>query len=255
MKSNIKNKQNSEIRKDFYKRLLYIVICIIVVLVFAKATYMYSLIPMFFFLFGIYQLIQLIRRSQNIIDDFFPPKTKNEIKAKPFDKFIYYFSLTLFFTGLIGLISEITNFDNTIDGIKLFWISGSIGVLLACIITFILKLTKSSVYNESKRRYTVHLGLFAGLFLLSAAITGFINHSLADDTPIYKKYKIAQKSNGSSRSKSYFFFINTKVNTEERLTVDKSFYDQCKEGEEIELHMVKGYWGFDYIISLSKPQK
>ena len=104
LKKQNQTNQTSEIRKDFYKKLLYIGLCIIPILLFADNKGSFRLVPLPFFLFGMYQLIQIIGLSQLIIDDFFPPKTHYEKTTKPFDKFIYYFSSTLFFVGLISLI-------------------------------------------------------------------------------------------------------------------------------------------------------
>lgn len=254
LKKQNQTNQTSEIRKDFYKKLLYIGLCIIPILLFADNKGSFRLIPLPFFLFGMYQLIQIIGLSQFIIDDFFPPKTHYEKTTKPFDKFIYYFSSTLFFVGLISLIFEIRKFDNTINGIKLFWTAGLVGVLIAIFLTIILKTGFPSVYYESKRRYTVHFSLFVGLFLLSTAITGFVNHHFADQTTFCKKYTIIRKSTSSGRSTEYFFYLIMENNNEERFSVGKTRYNNFEEGEQIELCMQKGKFGFDYVTKFNKVQ-
>jgi|SRR6218665_987066 len=245
-------REASVIRKNFYKRLLYIGLCIIPIALFADNKGTFRLVPLPFFLFGMYQLIQLVGLSQLIIDDFFPPKTIYEKSAKPFDNFIYYFSNTLFFVGLLSLIFEIRNFDNTINGSKLFWTAGFVGIGLAAILTLILKLTKPTVYYESKRRYTVHFGLFIGLFLLSAAMAGFVNHYYADPATFCRNYTIERKSTSSGRSTEYFFFLKMENDTEERFSVGSTKYANFEEGEAIELCMLKGKLGFDYVMEFKK---
>lgn len=253
--NSIKPKHTPEIRKFFYKRLLYIGICIIPIIIFADDKGTFRLVPLPFFLFGMYQLIQIIGLSQLIVDDFFPPKTLYEKTTKPFDKFIYYFSFILFFIGLISLIFEIRNFDNTINGTKLFWTAGLIGIAIAIIVTIILKLTRPSVYYESKRRYTVHFGFFVGLFLLSTSLTSFVNHHFADNIKICKKYIIERKSTSSGRRTEYFLYLKIDNNNEERFSVGKTRYENYEEGEEIELCMVKGKFGFNYVKEFNKVNK
>lgn len=248
----IKQNKTSEIRKDFYKRLFYIAFCIIPIIIFANNKGIFRLVPLPFFLIGIYQLIQIITRSQVIIDNFFPPKTLHEKTTKPFDKFVYYFATTLFFVGLISQIFEIRNFDNTINGAKLFWTAGFVGVILAIVLTGIFKIWFPSIYYESKRRYTVHFGIFLGFFLLIPAVVGFINHHYADDNKICKKYEIKRKGIGGSRSKEYFIHLIIDNKKEERFSIGKTRYENFSEGEEIELCMIKGRFGFDYVTEFNK---
>ena len=251
-KKSKRRKHTAEIRNVFYKKLLYIGLCIIPILLFADNNDSFRLVPLPFFLFGMYQLIQIIGLSQLIIDDFFPPKTYSEKETKPFDKFIYYFSSTLLFVGLFSLIFEIRNFDNTINGIKLFWTTGLVGVLIAILLTIILKIGFPSVYYDSKRRYTVHFGLFVGLFLLSTAVLGFINHHFADQTIFCKKYPIKRKSASSGRSTEYFFYLLMENNNEERFSVHKTLYNNFDEAELIEVCMQKGKFGFNYVTEFKK---
>lgn len=248
-------KEPSELRKDFYKKLLYIGVCTIPIIIFADYKGSFRLVPLPFFLFGMYQLIQIIGLSQLIIDDFFPPKTQYENKVKPFDKFVYYFSSTLFFVGLISLIFEIRNFDNTINGIKLFWTSGFVGVLFAILLTFVLKIKFPSVYFESKRRYTVHFGLFIGFFLLSTAVTSFINHYFSDNLKTCKNYVINRKGKSGGRSTEYFIYLTFENVGEERFSIGEKRYEQFEEGEEIEICKIKGKLGFEYVTEFKKINK
>lgn len=245
--------ETSEIRKDFYKRLVFILLCVIPIYFFANEKGTFRLVPLPFFLIGMYQLILLVQSSQFIIDDFFPPKIANEKIVKPFDKLIYYLALTLFGVSLVFLIFEINKIDNTINGIKLFWQSFIIGICLAIIITLILKSTNPSVYYESKRRYTVYFGLFIGLSLLLPASGSFINHYFAEKNKKCKSYKILRKGNSNGRrSTEYFIYLSVENENEERFSIRKSLYDELKENEKIELCLIKGKLGFEYVTDFNK---
>ncbi|MBZ4037649.1 DUF2500 domain-containing protein [Flavobacterium sp. 17A] len=246
------NIRTSFIRKEFYKKLLHIGLCIIPIALFANNKGTFRLVPLPFFLYGMYQLIQIVAISKLIVDDFFPPKISYEKKTKTIDKVVYYFSTTLFFISLISLLFEIRNFDNTIQGTKLFWTAGLFGILVAIITTIILKLTIPSVYYEGKRRYTVLLGLFIGFFLLFTSLASFVNHYFADPTTFYKNFKIESKSISGGRSTEYFFYFKMENGTEERFSVGKTRYDNFEEGEEIKLCLMKGKLGFDYVTGFKK---
>ncbi|MCV9931085.1 hypothetical protein OIU80_02220 [Flavobacterium sp. LS1R47] len=238
-------------RKEFYKRLLYIALCIIPIVVFGNDKGTFRLVPLPFFLIGMYNLLLIVSFSQLIIDDFFPPKIAFEKVAKPFDKFMYYFSSALFFGSLVFLIFEIRKIDNTINGTQLFWRAGFAGIALAILVTIILKITNPSVYFESKRRYVVHFGLFVGLFLLTAATTSFINHFYASTTKSCKNYTILEKGTSGSRKREHFIHIITENNTKERFSIKKALYEELTQGGKIELCMIKGKLGYDYVTEFN----
>lgn len=118
-----------------------------------------------------------------------------------------------------------------------------------------MKLTRPSVYYESKRRYTVHFGFFVGLFLISTSLAGFVNHHFTDKIKICRKYIIERKSTSSGRSTEYFFYLKTDNNNEERFSVGETRYENYNEGEEIELCMLKGKFGFNFAKEFNKVKK
>lgn len=247
LNKSFRTNQNSEIRKDFFKRLLYIGICVIPILIFADNKDEFRLVPLPFFLFGMNQLILIVGQSKLIVDDFFPPKTHKEKTTKLIDKFIYCFSMTLFFSGLVFEIFEIGVIDNTINGTTFFWKSAFIGIAIASLLTIILKLTNSSVYDESSRRYSVHFGLFIGFFLFIPAIASYINHTYADNIENCKTFDIVRKSTGGKRNKSSWLFLKIGDNSEERFEVSRSFYDKVNEGGQVQLCTIKGKLGYEVV--------
>ena len=182
--------KESEIRKEFYKRLLYIFLGIIPIILVWEQKGLEKFIGLVGFLFSMYQLIMTIVMSQQIVDDFFPPKTAFEFRTEPMDKFIYYFAMTIFFSGAFLINFEIGVIERTINGTSFFWYSALIGVAIATLITIILKLIKPSVYYESDRRSSVHWGLFFGFFLLLPTIASFINHNYAEINENCARYEI-----------------------------------------------------------------
>ncbi|MGH2667191.1 hypothetical protein [Flavobacterium sp.] len=247
--------ESSETKKNFYKRLLYIALCAVPIYLFASEKGTFRLVPLPFFLIGMYQLLILTQSSQFIVDAFFPPKVAYEKTSKPFDRFMYRFASGLFGTGLIALLFEVRKIDNTINGTSLFWTSGLVGIGLAVLLTVLLKRTNPSVYDESRRRYTVHFGLFVGLFLLSAAGGSFINHFFADENENCASYTLLRKGISGSRSKEHFIFLLLQNNNEERFSIDESLYDKSREGGKIELCTIKGQLGFECVTDFNAIEK
>jgi|GEM_PF-2567153 len=245
--------KTSDTRKDFYKRILIIAGCIIPILLFGADEGSMRLVPLPFFLLGMYQLIMLIQLSPDIVDDFFPPRKTFERTVNRFHKFMYYFASVFFFTSIICLLFEIRQFDNTIRGLRLFWTGGLTGIGIAILLTVILKLVSPGIYDESKRRFTIHAGLFLGCFFMTAAATGFINHFFADKTEFCRNYIIQSKDTSSGRSTEYYFFLEVEEGYEERFSVGSKRYDSFEEGEEIELCMMKGKFGWDVVRKFNKP--
>lgn len=235
------------IRKDFFRRLVFIGLGIIPIIFAWNQKGLVGFIGLAGFLFGMYQLIMIISMSQLIIDDFFPPKTYRETKTKPFNKFVYYFATGFFFAGLVFEFFEISRMDNTIGGIKFFWTYALIGVLIAAVATAILKIKSPSVYFESNRRFTVHFGLFLGSFLFVPATASFINHFCSDSSIACNEYKIVRKSTGGRRQKSSWLFFQINGH-EERFEVARNLWSSVEEGEQLSLCTREGKLGYDFVV-------
>lgn len=244
----IKKKENSEIRKEFYRRLLYIGLSIIPIWLIGDEMGIVRFIGLLFLMIIAVQVLFIIKESVQIVDDFFPPKVSYEKEVKPFDKYVENFVGGFFFTGLIFQIFEIEKIDNTIDGIELFWNSAFIGLLLAVLITAILKKIQPSVYHESKRRYTVYFGLFIGMFLWVTAATNFINHYYAEEVVTCTSYTISRKSKGGKSNEASWLFLEIKPKDIQRFDVDASLYDSVTEGGQVELCTQKGKFGYEYVV-------
>jgi hypothetical protein len=240
-------RENSPVRQQFFKRLLYIALCIIPIILFADNKDSFRLVPLPFFIFGMIQLLTIVAGSQQILDDFFPPKTKHEKKARPRDKFIYYFSMTLFFVGLVFEVFEIRTIDNTINGMSLFWKSAFLGLIIAFLSILFIKSFSPTVFDESNRRYSVYLGLYLGFFLFVPAFASFLNHYFADEKMECKSFEIIRKNKGGKRNTSSLLHIKIDPESEERFEVSKQFYELVAEGEKIKLCTIKGKLGYHFV--------
>ncbi|MES2381123.1 MAG: hypothetical protein V4538_08785 [Bacteroidota bacterium] len=241
-------KQTNETRNDFYKRLLYITAGILLIVSVWHKSGPERYIALAGFILAMYQLIILISTAQYIIDDYFPPRKPFERSASPFNRFIYKGSALFFFIGLVCIIFEIRQLDNTINGKQLFWYSGFLGLAIAGIITWKLKKANRGVYDESSRRITVHAGLFLGFFLFIPSAASFINHYFANPNIVCNKHIINKKetSNGR-RHTSYWLYIQLDNNIEERFDVGLQLFDKVNEGEAIELCTQKGKLGYPFV--------
>jgi len=192
--------------------------------------------------------------SKDVVDEFFPPKIESDVSPTKLEKFIYRSSVGLFFVSLFAQLIEITNYDNTIYGTKLYWYSGIAGILLAIFITVLLKILYPSVYYESNRRYGVYFGLFLGLFLITSAVAGFINHAYSDSELVCKQYIIEKKGESHRKTSQYYIYLKIDNNSDERFTLTQSLHESIEVGEKIELCMFKGKLGFYYIRKFNKLQ-
>lgn len=236
------------IRKEFVKRLSYIGLAVTVAVTQAlindSKSYRYISIAVIYFV--LFHFIQIITKSQLIIDDFFPPKARGESTTKPFDKFMYRFVTAFFFVGLLFEIFEIRRIDNTIGGSKFFWTHALTGVLIAASTTAILKLKSPSVYFESSRRFSVHFGLFVGFFLIVPATASFINHYFSDSRIDCKEYRIVRKSTLGKRNESSWLFLQINGRAE-RFYVSRNLWQSVTDGGLVVLCTKKGQLGYDFV--------
>ena len=233
------------IRKEFFTRLAYLGLGIIPILFLWEQKGPLRFIALAGFVFGMYQILILIAMSQTIIDDFFPPKAYGKTK-KTFDNLVYRFATIFFFVALVSELFEFRRMDNTIGGTKIFWTYALIGVLIAALVTALLKLKSPSVYHESTRRFTVHFALFLGFFLITPATASFVNHYYSDAKIDCNKYKIVRKGTGGKRQKSSFLFLQIN-GQEERFEVTRNLWNNVNQDGNVILCTQKGHLGYDFV--------
>ncbi|MCB0628458.1 MAG: hypothetical protein R2824_27070 [Saprospiraceae bacterium] len=251
MKTKVRKKRkirkDPTLRKNFYRRLAYIVLGVAAIWLLADQSSSLRLVGVAFLIIIVVQLLWIVSSSPKIIDDFFPSRVKYEGKARPFDRFIYYLPLTVMFSGLIFELFQIRKIDNTIDGMGLFWMAGAIGLLFALLLALFLEIKAPSVFDESERRSSVLFGFFLGFFLLTPAIANFINQYDIASEEVCTNYQIAGKSTSASKSRSCWLFVKIGRDNEERFEVNRSLYDQVEAGGLVQLCTKKGRLGYEFV--------
>ena len=242
----------TEIRKEALRRLAYIGLAVLIGIPFINSNGKERWITLVAFLFVMFQFIRIVIKSQQLIDDLFPPKVTNETTATKGNKIIYNISMGLFFGGLVAMIFEATPIGNTIHGTKFFWTAASIGIAAFVLTIIFLKTKFASVFDESSRRYSVCFGYLFGFFLGVPAAARFLNDALAKPEIECKDFTVVRKSTGGARTTAYFIFCKLDGG-EERFEVIKPFWDKVEENKTVELCLKKGYFGYDYVTEFKIP--
>jgi hypothetical protein len=245
--------QHSDIGSALLKEFLYIFLGVLLFAIFIKEQGPLRFISGAGFLFALYHLILIIRSAPEIVNELFPPKYSSEKRAPPFHRFIYYAATTFFFLSMLFLVTETKRIDNTFNGMKLFWIGSFIGIMLAILLTVMIKKINPSVYYDGKRRFVIHFGLFLGFFLFGSASANFINHAFSDKGESWHEYRIAHKSI-NSRTRSHYLFINV-GNGDERFEVGRSLFDKVNEGGDVMLCIKSGRLGFPFVTKFEPVQQ
>ena len=240
----------TKIRKQFYRKLLFMGIGIIPIIVFFNSKGPERFVALAGFLFIIWNFIRIITHIQQVVDDFFPPKTYDKKSSTSFYKVIYTISMIIFFIGLLSQIFVLRRIDNTIDGLNLYLISGFIGLAFAIVIILTLKSYSPTIYDESNRRLSIIMSLIIGLFLLFPSLACIVNEASTKSETINEKYIIVSKGSSSTKNKEHYLYLDIKGD-KQRVTVSKSFWENAEEGKPISLFTKKGLFGYRYIIEFN----
>jgi hypothetical protein len=242
--------KDTALRKDFFRRLLYIAMAAIPLILLANEKGPLRFLSLAGFLVIIVQFIIIIGFLQSYIDEFFPPKLLREHTTKPFDKFMYYFAAVMFPLGLFSCLFEMGKMDRTIGGFTLMMNWGFIGIGAAFAVIIILHIFNPSVYYESKRRITIYASLLLGWFLLFPTVASFINHTFSDDIITCKNYRVLRKSTGSKGAR--FMFLKTEADDDERFDITKEFYNKISERGVVILCTKNGKLGYKVVTEFRK---
>jgi hypothetical protein len=234
------------IRQQVILRTLFIIFIVIPAILYNSENKLVIAIEVIFLLYGLYQFIRLAYQFQEFIDDLYPLKISKTAKVKPFDKVEYNFSITLFFVAMVFQISISWWTENTIFGMKLFWQSLIIGVLIAIITTILLKWKHPSIYQESNRRISVHFGLFLGFAFFLPALAIFINHIFADKVANCKIYKIDHLSKGGKGNRTSYIYIAME-GQEQRFKIKSALYYELSSKTEVRLCSRQGKLGYEFV--------
>lgn len=242
-------KSESSLRRDFYKSLFIIFPCAFGIYLLRNENGPLRFLVVGLMLIILYRLIFIIQSAPEIVEEFFPPKVEFEIDTKPFDRIVYKTSSYFFFFSMIVILFQIRRIDNTINGTNLLIKFGFYGVLFGILILYILKLISPTIYNTGNRRFAITFISIVGFFLTTAATASFVNYNFPKEKPQSSSYLIKRKSVGGKRNNNHLLFIEFYKNEEERIEVSKNVYDSVQEGENINLTIQKGYFGYNSILN------
>jgi hypothetical protein len=179
------------------------------------------------------------------------PDNSPTLLSKKFDIFVYFFSQGLFLLGLIFLIFTQLYIENTIFGMRLFWISIICGIFVGLMLIILLRWISPAIYRQRNKRISVYLGFFLGFAIFTPAITSFINKTLADNSIICNQYLVESKFRGSKGNRTFYLQIIIQKK-EEQFIIDKEIYDRIENGGQIQLCTLKGKLGFEFVTEF-KP--
>jgi len=170
-----------------------------------------------------------------------------------FTRYVESAFAALFLAALFFLASEAYWLDNTIYGLRLFWLSCSVGCfagfLPAAIFGFFHNDLLSGLCGPLPR--TLKFASFSALCfsLLLPAIASYVNRKFVVNPAHQIEVTVTEKGlGGKSRSTPYIFF-SPSPDVTERIEVDMHFYRGISVGEEMSLTLEKGYFGYDVVRS------
>lgn len=190
--------------------------------------------------------IKIVKNSEEILHNIFPAKTIREEKPKFKDKIWQTISMVLFFTGLIFLITQMSNLENTFEENIIWKKFSGIGIGLALIILITLNKIQPTIFDESGRRYSVIFGFIVGISTLCISLTSFVNRQYSNKNIVTEKHLIIRKSVGGKRNGTHWIFINY-MNNEIRFEISEQKWNELEVGKEIELKTQIGYLNYKYI--------
>lgn len=169
-------------------------------------------------------------------------KKRNTIKK---NKNIEFLS----FVGIISSLFTLRDFEQTIGGYNLFWKLAFLSLIFSLICISILN--KHINFDNEKRFYNI-LSVCICFFLLLPNLGIFINKYVSLETEKKQITTINYKQESHSRSTSYSIFIRTEFDKNERLDVNKDFFNSITNNQIIALTLKKGILGYNYVSKIEK---
>lgn len=242
---------NKQKKKEIRNHLIKILIGILVIIpVFDEKSWL-RFIALAGFLLIMSSVLWFVRNSEEIIFHVFPSKTIREKKPKPKDKIWSSISMTLFFTGLFFLISQMGNIENIIEESNFWKFFSLIGFSLSILTLLILYKFRPSVFNESGRRYSVVFGFVLGFTSLTISSCSFFNKKYAKTEIIESVFLIDRKSTGGKKNNTHWVFININ-NSEKRFKIKPLLWNQLNVGNKVVLKLQEGYLDYNYTTEIKQ---
>lgn len=155
----------------------------------------------------------------------------------------------IFFIGFFLFFFVFRDFEDTIGGYNLFWKL----TFLSLVFTLLTAVILNRYFNfnwESKFNNVFSICLCYFLLIPNVGIfmnTHIFKEGERKEKTIINDKKISKKTKGGN---SYYFFIKTQYDNNERLDVKKELYEAIKDDNRIILTLRKGILGYDYVAKI-----
>jgi hypothetical protein len=199
---------------------------------------------------GVHFLLKLLGMAHEAMTQWFVSRHNTRHASRASDGIISALAKWAFIGSLICLVFEISNIDNTIYGMQLFWYAGFAGLLCALVLIWGLYQTNPSLFQHLESRDNIVIGLPVAFFLLGPAAASFVNHHWAEKTVQCRKEIITQKATGGRRGTSSWVYIHVDANKTERFEVSREFYDQVQSGSTVFFCIEKGALGYEHVVAI-----
>jgi len=242
---------NEKQKKDIRNHLIQILIGVLIIIPFFNEKSWLRFIALGGFLLIMFNIIWFVKNSEEIIYHFFPSKSIREEKPKFKDKIWGHISMILFFSGLIFLIFQMGNIENTIEETSFWKKYGLYGFSFSLFCLLILYKLKPSVFNESGRRYSVVFGFVLGLSFLTISTFSFINKKYAQTEITESEFIIDRKSTGGKKNNTHWIFININ-NSKKRFEIEQKLWNELNVGNRVLLRLQVGFFDYNFVTEI-KP--
>ncbi|GAA4317534.1 hypothetical protein [Flaviaesturariibacter amylovorans] len=235
------------VKRDFYRRLGWIAAGTVPLVLLASERGPLRFVCLLAFLLVAFQVIMLIASAQETLDAFFPPKGAHRRGERASHRYLTYFASGYFILSIVLLMTQLRRIDDTLGGMRLFWIAGAAGLPLALLLTFLVRRLAPSVYDEGgEHRFTMHFGLIVGSFLLGPSVASHINYS-GPGAPLHCIETRFIEKTTSSRNKVCYIHIEAGEGSTERLEVSGDLFDALPGAGAVILCTRTGVLGFPVV--------
>ena len=168
-----------------------------------------------------------------------------------FAKYVEPVFVPLFLVALSFLAFEAYWLDNTIYGLRLFWLSFSVGCLSgflpAAIFGFFHNDLLSGLSGPLTR--TLKFAFFSALCfgLLFPANASFINRKFIVSPAHQIKVIVTGKGLGGKSKTTPYVFFSPSPDVTERIEVDRQFFNGISAGQGMSLTLERGFFGYDVV--------
>jgi hypothetical protein len=162
--------------------------------------------------------------------------------------------LILILMALVSLISW-AFVDFNLDNFKLAWISVIIGLIVAWLISyFIDRLIPEIAFREKTIKPNIRVLIGVIFMSISPLIIQNVNKTIYNGIENCKSYKVLDKSNraGGRQHFSFKVMFNDKKRT---IDCDEDVWNEIEINKNVEICIINGGLGFDYIKNINTLNK